>query len=73
MNIYKFRDTRYGYEVPGTTLLHYLKGAMQLSRTKNRSVHVSTCTSYNFNALTPVVCKLWHCFPGLWKCQVFLS
>jgi len=24
------------------------------------SVHVSTCTSYDFNALMPVVCQLWH-------------
>jgi len=24
------------------------------------SVHVSTCTSYNFSALTPIVWKLWH-------------
>jgi len=23
-------------------------------------VHVSTSTSYHFNALTPVVRKLWH-------------
>jgi hypothetical protein len=24
------------------------------------SVHVSTCTSYDFNTLTPVVWKLWR-------------
>jgi len=49
-----------GYEVPGTILLHNLKGAMQLDRTKDMSLHVSTCTSYYFNTLMPVVCKLWR-------------
>jgi len=33
---------------------------MQLDRSKDMSVHVSTCTSYDFNALTPVVWKLWR-------------
>jgi hypothetical protein len=28
---------------------------MQLDCSKDMSVHVSVCTSYNFNALTPVV------------------
>jgi hypothetical protein len=36
-------------------LLCDFKGAMQLDHSKNMSVHVSTCTSYNVNTLTPVV------------------
>jgi hypothetical protein len=43
------------YEVPGMTLLRDLKGSMLLDRSKDISVHVSTCTSYDFNALMPVV------------------
>jgi len=43
------------YEVPGMILLQDLKGAMRLDGTKDVTVHVSTCASYNFNALTPVV------------------
>jgi hypothetical protein len=50
--------TQCGYEVPRMILMHDLKGAMRLDRSKDMSVHVSTCTSYDFNALTPVVCKL---------------
>jgi hypothetical protein len=41
----------------GMTLLHAIKGAMQLDHGKVMSVHVLTCTSYNFNALMPVVWK----------------
>jgi len=41
-------------------LLRELKGARRLDGSKNMSVHVSTCTSYNFNALSPVLLKLWH-------------
>jgi len=41
-------------------LLHDLKGAMRLHRSKDMSVHVSICTTYDFNSLTPVVLKLWH-------------
>jgi hypothetical protein len=33
---------------------------MRLDRSKDISVHVSTCTSYDFNALTPVVWQLWR-------------
>jgi len=33
---------------------------MGLDHSKDVSVHVSTCISYNFNALTPVVWKLWR-------------
>jgi hypothetical protein len=36
-------------------LLCGLKGAMRLGRSKDMSVHVSTCTSYDFNALTLVM------------------
>jgi len=43
-------NTWSAYEVPITILLHNLKGPMQLDYSKdNMSVHVSTCTSYNFN------------------------
>jgi len=41
-------------------LLHDLKGAMRLHRSIDMSVHVSICTTYDFNSLTPVVWKLWH-------------
>jgi hypothetical protein len=47
-------------KVPGIILLRYFKGAMRLDRSKDMSVHVSTCTSYDFNALTSVVWKLWR-------------
>jgi hypothetical protein len=46
-------------DVPRNILLRNVKGAMRLDHSKNMPVHVSTCTSYNFNALTPVVWKLW--------------
>jgi hypothetical protein len=49
-----------GYEVPGTILLHHLKGAMQLDHSKDMFVHISTCTGCDFNAFTPVVWKLQH-------------
>jgi len=39
-------------------LLCNLEGAMQLDHSKNVSVHISACVSYDFNALTPVVWKL---------------
>jgi len=41
-------------------LLRVLEGAMQIDRNKDMSVHVSNCTSYNFNALASVVWKLWR-------------
>jgi hypothetical protein len=47
----------FNYEVTGMILLRYLKGAMRLGRSKHVSMHISTCTSYNLNALTPVVWK----------------
>jgi hypothetical protein len=49
---------RRGCEVAGTILLHDLKAAMRLARSKDMSAHVSTCTDYNLKALSPVVCKL---------------
>jgi hypothetical protein len=49
-----------GYEVTGMILSLYLKGVMHLYRSKDTSVHVSTCANYDFNALTPVVWKLWR-------------
>jgi hypothetical protein len=33
-------------------LLHNFKGAMSLDHSKDTSVHVSTCTSYDFNELS---------------------
>jgi hypothetical protein len=50
-----FTYTWFGYEVPGIILLRDLQGAMLLDHSKDMSMHVSTCTSYNFNALTPIV------------------
>jgi hypothetical protein len=35
---------------------------MQLDHSKDISVHVSTCTSYNFNALMPVVALVRRVF-----------
>jgi hypothetical protein len=37
-----------------------LKGIMQLDRRKDMFMHVSACTIYDLNALTPVVWKLWR-------------
>jgi len=34
---------------------------MQLDHSKDMSLRVSACTSYNFNTLMLVVWKLWHC------------
>jgi len=34
--------------------------AMPRDRSKDMSVHVSTRSSYDFNASTPVVWKLWR-------------
>jgi hypothetical protein len=48
------------YEVPGMIILHDLKGAIWLDCSKDTSVHVSTCTCYDFKALTSVVWKMWH-------------
>jgi len=41
-------------------LLHNLKGAMQFDSSKDIPVYVSTSASYDFNALTPIMQKLWH-------------
>jgi len=48
--------TKCGCEVPEIILLRDLKGVMLF----DRSVHVSSCTSYDFNVLTLVMCKLWR-------------
>jgi hypothetical protein len=48
------------YEVPGMILLRDLGGGGILIDHKDMSVHVSTCTSYDINALTPVVWNLWR-------------
>jgi hypothetical protein len=40
-----------GYEVPGMMLLRYFKGAMLLDHNKDMPIHVSTCTSYDLNAI----------------------
>jgi hypothetical protein len=40
-------------------LLRDLNGAMRLDLSEGMSVHVSTCTNYDFNVLTPIVWKLW--------------
>jgi hypothetical protein len=38
--LFKLHITQCGYEVPGVTLLHDLKGAMQFYFSKDMSVHV---------------------------------
>jgi Leu/Phe-tRNA-protein transferase len=45
------KDTWFGYEVRGIILLRNLQGAIRLDRRKFMSVHVSTCTSYDINAV----------------------
>jgi len=52
--------TRCGYEVPGMILLRDLKGTVRFERSKDMSMHVSTCISYDFNALMLAVWKLWR-------------
>jgi hypothetical protein len=47
--------TRCSCEVPGMILLSHLNGVIHHDRSKDMSVHVSTCTNHDFNALTPVV------------------
>jgi hypothetical protein len=49
----------YGFEVSGIILLRHLKGAIRPDHSKDMSVHVSTCISYDLNSLTSVVWKLW--------------
>jgi len=51
---------RCGYEVLGMILLRNSERAMRLVRNKDMSVHVSACTTYDFNALTPVLWNLWR-------------
>jgi len=33
---------------------------MRLDRSRDMSIHVSTCIIYYFNTLTPVVWKMWR-------------
>jgi len=47
------------YEISRMILLCDFKGAMQRDHNKDMSVHVSTCTSYNWNALMPVLWRMW--------------
>jgi len=47
----------WGYEVLGMILLRNLEEAVPFCPSKDMFVHVSTCTRYDINALTPVVCK----------------
>jgi len=49
-------------------LSRHLKGAMRLDRSKDMSVHVSTCTSYDLNELMPASWKVWRC--GVFLCLV---
>jgi len=42
-----------------------LKGAMRLGGSKDYSVQVSTCTTYDFKLLTPLVWKLWRWWDGV--------
>jgi len=44
---------------PEIISLRNLKGAMRLGGSRDVSVHVSTCTNNDFEALTSVVSKLW--------------
>jgi len=50
----------HGYDVHGIILFRDLKRAKRLDRNINTSVHVSTCTRYDFNALTSIMWKLWR-------------
>jgi len=59
MNRWKYNVKTHD-EIPGMILLCNLEGAMQFDCSKDMSVHVSTCTSYDFNVLIPVTRKLWH-------------
>jgi len=60
-NLRKFQNFtthKCGSEVPGMILVSDLKGIVRLDRSKDKFVHVSTCTNYDLNALTPIVWKL---------------
>jgi hypothetical protein len=48
---------RSGYNVPG---MLDLKGALLLDGSKDMSIRVSTCTSYDLNSLKAAVWKLWR-------------
>jgi len=53
-------NTRFGYKVTGIILLCDSQGATWLDCSKDIYVHVSTCTSYDFDIFMPVVWKLWR-------------
>jgi hypothetical protein len=57
---YYRENTLCDYEVHGMVLLGDLNGAMPLGHNKDMSTHVLTCTSHGFNALTPVMWKMWR-------------
>jgi len=48
-------NTSCDYEVRGMILLHDIEGAMQFDHSKDISVYVSICTSYDLNTLMTVV------------------
>jgi len=50
----------FGYEVLGIISLRNFKEVMRLDRSKDMSVRVSTCITYDLDALTPDVWQLWH-------------
>jgi len=50
-NLAGYQIMWYGYEVSILLSLCNLKGAMQFNCTKDMSMHVLTCSSYNFNTL----------------------
>jgi len=52
-------DKRCGYDVPVMILLYVLNGAVRLDHSKDISVQVQTCISYDFHTLTPVLWKFW--------------
>jgi hypothetical protein len=54
----KFVECKGGYDIPGMILLRNLQGATRLNLTISILVPVSTCTMYDFNALTPAMWKL---------------
>jgi len=62
--LFSLHETTYGvwfsYKAHRLILLRGLEGAMRLYRSEDTSVHVLACDSYDFNALTPVMWKLWR-------------
>jgi len=48
----------------------YLTGTMQLDHSNHMSLHVSTCTSYSFNAVKPVCMEVVVLSPCMFLCIV---